>query len=164
MNKKASVLDVGLVAIAVFGAAVIFLLIDHTIIEYESAWSNNTIVNSSSQAVSSVRAVRDLADSRLDYIVFALFMGLVLTIIISGWLVAANPIFSFFYFIVIVLFVIVSAILSFVWDKITTTGALVPTVANFPITNFIMTHFPKLIAVVGFIGLVVTFAKQRKDI
>jgi len=89
-----------------------------------------------------------------------LLIAFVLAIIITGWLVGGNPIFAFIYFIVLVILVAVSAIFSFTWNKLTTTALFGTLVADkFPAIDFILSNFPVFIAIIGFIGLMVMFAK-----
>ena len=160
MNKRGTLADVGLAMIFVFAAAVIFFTTTYVFNEFEADWSNNTLVNSSSAAVSTVSDVKDLANTRLDYVVFVILIGLTLAIIVTGWLVGGNPIFAWIYFIVLVIFVAVSSVLSYTWNELSN-KAIFGTLAadSFPITDFILQNFPSIMAVIGFIGMIVMFAK-----
>lgn len=163
MNKKGNVMNIGIFMVYLFVAALLFLIVTFSFGEYADRWRNNTIVNSSQAAVEAVDNVKGLADDRLDYITFILLIGFTLAIIITGYMIPANTIFAFIYFIALVLFVVTASILSFVWNKVTTqaifanSGVLV----HFPIGDFIMTYLPHYVAIVGFIGMIVMFAKPR---
>lgn len=160
-SKRSSVVDVGFAAVLLFMVGLVVFIGNFTINEFSTRWANNTLVNSSPAAVESVQVVAELTDSRFDYISFIMLIGLTLAIIITGWMVAGNPIFSFIYFIALIVFVVVSSILSFVWQRFTEKAIFTATLLNFPITNFIMLHLPTYIAIIGFIGMVVIFAKPR---
>lgn len=97
--------------------------------------------------------------NRFDYIVFGLFIGLVLAVMITGWFVAGSPLFMFLYFLGIIISVILSAILANVWETTTAMAVFGTSLASFPITNHIILQLPIYSGIVGFVGLVVMFAK-----
>lgn len=94
-----------------------------------------------------------------DYIYFAVFVGFVLFIIISGWFIGGHPIFTIFYLIFIVASVIVGAVLSNTWETVVSDPAFGTTLTSFPITNHIMTNLPMYLAVMGFLAVIIVFAK-----
>ena len=162
MNKKASIQDLMLTMVIIFFAAILFFTTTHMYIKFVDKAVNTTAINSSQAAVDSFNKTKDLT-SRLDYVIFALLMGMTLGIVITAWLVKAHPIFTFIWFIAMVVLVALSAIFSFVWEKISTKpifGNLVT--ETFPITDFILTNFPVYITIVGFVGMMVMFAKPRE--
>jgi hypothetical protein len=97
--------------------------------------------------------------SQMDYVVFGLFIGLVLGLIITSWYIAGNAIFMGVYFLVVIINVVVSVILTNVWESTTQASIFGATIASFPITNQLMSNMPIYMLVVGFIGVVVMFAK-----
>ena len=119
---------------------------------------HNTGLNQSASTVSALGGVVKTL-GRLDYVVFGLFIGFVLGIMITGWFVGGNPIFAFIYFIVIVVAVILSTILSNTWESISSASIFGSTVSAFPITNNLLAYLPFYVAVVGILGLLVMFAK-----
>jgi hypothetical protein len=101
---------------------------------------------------------------RFDYVVFGIFIGLCLALIITGWFVAGNPIFTFIYILVIVFGVAISAVLSNVWVQMTSSIDAVTSpslLASFPISNQLMINLPLYSAIIGFLGLIVMFAKPN---
>ncbi len=157
-QKKASIQDIGLTMVIVFAAAIMFLTVKYTYTEFVDKATNSTAFNSSQAAVDSLNTTKDLTD-RLDYVLFILLIGLTLAIIITGWLVGGHPLFAFIYFIALIILIAVSAILSFVWEKVSTKTIFVDTVAELPIMDLILSNFPIYITVIGFIGMMVMFAK-----
>jgi len=117
-------------------------------------------LNSSQGAVDNYNSVKAQAN-KLDYVYFAFFMGLVFGLLITGWLIGGNPIFMFFYIIIIIIGVLISPILSNAFESFVSTPAITATTANFPIMMFIMQYLPMFIAVIGLIGLLVMFASAR---
>ena len=68
------------------------------------------VLNSSQGAVDAYNSVKTQAN-KLDYVYFAYFIGLFLGLMITGWLIGGNPIFMFFYVIILIFAVLISPIL-----------------------------------------------------
>jgi hypothetical protein len=115
-------------------------------------------MNSSTAAVAAMQAGKD-STGQMDYIVFGVFMALVLGIIITGWFIGGSTIFMVLYFFVLVIAVILSAVFSNTWETVSQASIFGTTIAAFPLTNNIMLNLPIYLAVVGFLGIVVMFAK-----
>jgi hypothetical protein len=119
---------------------------------------NTTAVNSSEAAVQAFGEVKDLT-SRFDYVVFFAFIALAIGLLITGWLVGGHPLFMVVYFIVVVLGVVMSAILSNVWESVSQASVFLGDVVAFPLTNYLMMNLPVFGAVLGGLGMIVMFAK-----
>jgi len=115
-------------------------------------------INNSAPA-RSVLVATDNLSSQFDYLVFALFIGLFLAMIVSSFLVGGNMIFAFIYFIIVSIGVVLSTVLNKVWVDLTYNAVFGNTIQSFPISNYIITHLPVFTAVAGMIGLIVMFAK-----
>lgn len=105
----------------------------------------------------------DTVNRQLDYVLLALFIGMVIGLIISSYFVGGHPIFAIVYMIVIVISVILSAVLANVWESVTAFSKFAATLSVLPITNHIILNLPLYMAAVGFIGLVVMFAKPYSE-
>lgn len=158
MNKKGSARDVIMIAVLVFVFAIGFFVIYYATKEVTTAMLSIPAVNASQATIDALEGSRDVAD-QMDYVVFGLFIGLILALMITGWFIGGNPIFMGIYFIVIVLAVVFSTILSNVWETTTQASIFGTTINGFPITDNIMSNLPLYMAVIGFLGIVVMFAK-----
>lgn len=145
---------------ALFFTLIIAFLVTHMMYgKVADQLINTTQINASNQTIAAIEAGRTVSN-RLDYVGFAIFIGLLLAMIISSWFLAGNQLFMFIYFIFLVIAVVISALLSYVWDQIADSATFVTIVpASFPITDHILTNFPIYMSIIGFIGLVVMFAK-----
>ena len=97
--------------------------------------------------------------NRFDYLFFAVFIGLVLAMIVSGYFVGGHPIFMFVYFLIIVISVICSALLANVWEQLVSMPVFGASWTSFPITMYILGNLPYFISVIGIVGLLAMFAK-----
>lgn len=117
-----------------------------------------TEINTTPEAMTALDAT-DRVLNYSDYMYFAVFVGFVLFIIISGWFIGGHPIFTIFYLIFIVASVIIGAVLSNTWETVTSEPAFGTTLNSFPLTNHIMTNLPLYLAIMGFLAVVIVFAK-----
>lgn len=153
-----AVKDVMLIGVIIFALGIGFLIIHYSMTTVTNQILNNTVINSSQASVAAFTSVKTTV-ARLDYVGFAAFIGLVLALIITGYLVGGYPIFMFFYFLVIIIMVALSTILSNIWETVSQSTTFLVTTISFPMMNNLLLNLPYYMAVVGFIGVVVMFAK-----
>jgi hypothetical protein len=159
MNKRGSALDVILLTAFLFSFGIGFFIINFMVNTTVDKMVLNPQINSSVASVNALNGIENNVTNRLDYVVFGILIGMILALIVTGWLIGGNPLFMVFYFLIVVVAVAGAAILSNIWETMTQRPEFIPTLANFPITNHILLYFPYYIAIVGVIGLTVMFAK-----
>ena len=157
-NKRSNIQNLGFAMVILFVMAIVFLTVKYSYSEVVNRIINNTVVNSSTESVRAFTNTRDLTN-RYDYIMFILLMGFTLSIFVIAWFSSGHPLFAFVYFIALVLLIAVSAVLSFVWETITDLNMFATTASTFPITNLILDNFPVYIVIMGFVGMLIMFAK-----
>ena len=150
--------DVILIGVLIFAFGVGFFILNFVMTNMVDEMSVITEINESNASLSAFEGITKVVN-RLDYVVFGLFIGLVLALIITGWFVGGHPIFMFIYFIVMVMAVILSVVLSNVWYDVSQASVFGTTILQFPVTNHLLLRLPFYSAIVGFIGFVVMFAK-----
>ena len=154
--------DVILIGVLLFTLGLGLFIIHFVMTTISDNMLDVTEINQSDAAVEVFEGMDEVA-SRFDAVVFGLFIGLVLALIISSWFIGGHPIFMFIYFIVVVLGVVLSTVLSNTWETATNMAAFGSTIAAFPITNNLLLRLPIYLSVVGFIGLVIMFAKPYME-
>uniref|UniRef100_A0A6M3IE82 Uncharacterized protein n=1 Tax=viral metagenome TaxID=1070528 RepID=A0A6M3IE82_9ZZZZ len=150
--------DVILIGVLIFMFAIGFFVLYNITATVTTRMIGISAINESKAAVEVLQATQSMTH-RLDYVIFALFIGLVLALIITGWFIAGNPIFMVLYFFVVVMGIIFSAVLSNVWETMSSASIFGTTITAFAITNNLMSNLPIYLAIVGFIGIIVMFAK-----
>jgi len=115
-------------------------------------------LNSSDESVSVFNVAKDMT-SRFDYGVLIVFLALTIGLIITSWLIGGNGLYMLLYFMLIVIFVGVSFILTNMWDYLVNLPSWSGTIVAFPITNNLLLNLPIYSTVIGFVGIVTMFAK-----
>ena len=154
-----AVRDVLLIGVLVFVLALGFFVIKFTADTVIAKMVSIPQINQSADTVKSLQGITTGVTNKLDMVVFGVFIGLVIALIITGWFVGGIPIFAFIYSLIVIMGVIFSTVLANVWQTITAKAVFGATLSSFPISNHILNYLPLYTAVIGFIGLVVMFAK-----
>lgn len=158
MHKTGSIFDILLIVVFVFILGIGFLIFHSVYGGVADAMINTSVINASSDAVSVLQQSKNIAD-KMDYIVFAVFIGLILGAMIVSWFIPTNPIWMFIFLVVDVVIVIISAVMSYVWGVVSNNPTFAPTLLKFPITDNILTNFPFYITVICLLSLAVMYGK-----
>jgi len=153
-----SAADVLMIGVLIFAFGLGFFVVNYMMDNVVDDMVGMSQINSSNATVTALESVKDTA-ARMDYVVFGLFIGLVLGLIVTSWFIGGNPMFMFIYFIVWVIAVVITTVLANTWETVTDMVIFGTTITDFPLTNNLMLYLPIYIAVVGFIGFVIMFAK-----
>lgn len=158
-NKVGSARDVGLMAVSIFVFGLVAFLANFFLSTGVSNMLSVDVINESNSTRVALESAETVANNKFDQLILGLFIGYVLAMIITSWMVGGNPVFMFIYFIVIVVSVIISMLLANTWESITQSSVFGLTINNFVIGNHLISYLPLYVAVVGVVGLVVMFAK-----
>jgi len=150
--------DIVLVGALVFMLGLAFFASHFVINTMYDNMLNNTVLNQTAEVRQVLNAGKTISN-QMDYVTFAVFIGLVLGIVITAWFIGGNTLFTVFYFFVWIIAVFLSAIFSNTWQTVSQASIFGGTIASFPITNNILTNLPIYITVVGFLGIIAMFAK-----
>jgi hypothetical protein len=119
---------------------------------------NISIINSSAETVTAFKQGQTLSN-RLDYVVFTVFIVLAIGIMISGYFVGGNPLYMFFFFLVMVIATIIASVLHYAWDTVSGASIFITSLTAFPLTNHILTHIEIYTPVIGFLGFIAMFIR-----
>lgn len=99
--------------------------------------------------------------NNLDKVSIAYFVGVALALIISSWFVSGHPIAMALYFLGGIGAVLISMMVSNLWDGITGVDVFASTLALFPFANYVMSNLAFYTGVFYFIGIIITFVKPQ---
>lgn len=158
MNKKGSIGAIIVVAMTIFALGIAFFA-THYMLNYSvDAITNTSQVNESQKAIESFNTIPTLTN-KLDYVIFGIFMGMLLALIITSYFISGHAIFMAVYFIAIVLGIILSAILANTWETVTQMSIFGTTILNFPLTNNLVMYMPLYLGIVGIVAMFIMFGK-----
>lgn len=155
-----AVRDVFLVGILLFSFGLMFIVMNYIGNTINNSLLANPTINQTANTVTVIQNV-NASINFFDYIFLAVFMGLTLGVVITSWFVRAHPIFTFIYFFMLVVDVMVSSIFSQIWVEFVSKSQFLTTLTHFPITDYLLVNLPYFTAVVGLLGLLLLFAKPQ---
>lgn len=167
LNKKGSAVDIILAVIIVFvfatGALIMRYSSDLLVNQFVNATEGTGLINDTNINITGIMLdTTEDAGLALDKVIMGVFVGLLLGIIVTSWLVGGHPVFLVFYLIMVILGTTFATILSDVYYDLVYGTYFSPFALvrpDFPITEHILHYLPIYIAVFGIIGMVVMFGK-----
>ena len=154
-----AVRDVLFIGVAVFILGIAFFVLNFTANTMIDSLIAIPTINESQNTVDTLNNIDNNVTSRLDYVLLGTFIALTLGIIITGWFIGGMAIFMVIYIIIVILAVIFSSVLAYTWQEVSVASVFGLTINAFPITNHIISWLPLYTAGIGFIGIIVMFAK-----
>lgn len=158
-NKKGTMEDVifiGIIA-AVLG---VFILVMAYITPEISDKLRGTEINDSSAARTALN-YSDTFASRLDVVFLIVFVGLIMGMLVSAFLIDAHPIFIPIFIFFLAFAVVAGAVMSNVYETFTEDPTLAATAAQNTFTGAILDNYVLIIIVVGVLSMILTFGKSR---
>ena len=157
---KGSLDDIAYLIVGAFMVGIIIVVFAKIGFSFNDKWQTMNIPNSSKVAVD--RIVTSGYDTIFNMFPF-IFFGLFFVSLILAYQVESHPILVIFGFIMLVILVIASAILGYIYKTLVTTPNFVDVIARYPATDFIFTNFSAVVTVMGIIMLIVIYAKLPRN-
>lgn len=159
MNNKGSARDVIVAGILLFALGIGFFVAHFAINTAVDGMLGQSAINASSNETISVLQSTKSLTNKFDYVFAGFFIALSLGVLITGWFIGGQPIFMVVYFLLNVLAVLLSGILSSFWSSFSQASVFGTTVTLFPMANQILSNLQIYVVVIAFIGIIVMFAK-----
>lgn len=160
-KKGQAIEDLYLFIIFLFVLAVGGVIATYIINQWVDNVQNVPTLNQSAAAMEAFEDTQAL-QAKWDYVILAIMLGFAVAVVILGYFVDVHSIFLPLYIIALIVGVVVSYILQYVWEHISTISQFTTiTSTTFPITNHILTNFPLYFIIIGVLGMVATYAKEN---
>lgn len=159
----ADIQDILTISVVLFIVGIATLFVVKTGHEINNNLALVPIMNNTPGAVTIIESA-DVAVNMSDYIYLALFISFFIGLVISAWYIGGEPILAPIYFFVLIFFTFVSVIIQQVWSQIASNSQTITTLAQLPITNYILSHLGYFTAVFGLVSIIIMFGKARENI
>lgn len=158
-TMKGSVQDIIIFAIVLF--VMTFSIIISYLILDELHGGTENLLNSRSRTM--------LAEGRSTITIFnagflVLTIGFGIAVIVSSFYIRTHPVFFFFAFLMLVIFIMVGAIFTNIFWEFINATPFANVVDAFPIMIEVMKNYPLVICVIGFLAILVMYAKSRSTV
>jgi hypothetical protein len=160
MNKKGFFGDLFFIGIMLLVAGLCGTFLFYVLNLLEGKFEQVAIINGTDVGHSAIISLLSIGN-KMDYLFSAVMLALILGILVTSWLIPLNFVFAAIYFIVALMAVALSAILSNVWQMVALTPTVSALVSSVPITNHVLSHLPIYLGVICFLGFIAMFAKPN---
>lgn len=162
MNKRGGMFDVIVLLVVIF---VMFLFFAGWVYGFGLLSGELTTLTSKPGELSNASsAARDTfgqintALPALKWIALVIVIAMVMSIMLSNFLIKAHPAFLIVYILITIVGIVLAAYISNAYESIlTASNPLTPTLQDFVAMNFIMLNLPVWAAIIGFIGAIFLF-------
>lgn len=157
VNKKGDPTDMLIVVIGIFFLAVIFLTYWYFTTTTAAAFRASPIYIN--ETVSGVQALQDLGDKGSSQGFVMIFGALLMSVMISSFLVKVHPVFIFLYIIMLTVTIILAVFLGNAYGLMTSQFPFNQAATANPIIDLIMHNIVRISLAVGALSMIVVFAK-----
>lgn len=161
-NKKGSIQDIVIGGVILFLFATSLFFAGFLTKKIDNALLQNSDIANVQNINASMQKVENVINS-YDYVFMAVFLLFCISLIVTSFFIGGNPLFIVVYTIFILFAVIFSPILSNTWEDFTTKPVFmingVTEISHYPISNYILTHLPTFLGILGAVGMISLFAK-----
>ena len=156
--KKGDLPDMLIFLITVFILA-IGLFIFAFIIPTISNGLGNAGLNSSAEGVAAVNQMNSIGTNTIQNGFFLLFVGLIMSTMITSFLARTHPIFLFLYIIFLGITIFLATYLGNAYETLSSNPLFADTLASQSLINLVMNNIVKIALGVGALSMVILFSK-----
>jgi len=159
-DKRGSVLDIIYIAVIIFGLAIagVFVkLVTDKMHDTIPTQLNNT----SPQGAAVTSAVFSGFSGMIDWITFAIFIGLLVVLVVTSFMFDSHPVFFWIFLFLSIFIFLLSVIFSNVYQTMETSPQLTSTIASMPRQTFILNYYPYIMLVTIALSVIIIYGKSR---
>ena len=158
INKRGSVADIPLMIAMAFSLILVFFAVSISWSEIESQFDEQL---GGEPEFDHILDQGDVAIGMLDMVIVGFLIFGMLSLIIRSVLLPVSPIFVLIYFMIVMISVIFSAIISNAYSQVIEDAIIGGVVPDYPMAHILFTNLPLFVTIMGAILLIVTYAKIR---
>lgn len=160
-SRKGNVGDIALIIVVMFSFALIVIIGKNVFVDLNEGMQDAGFM--SNRSVSILDNFESNYTTIFDGIFLFVFVGLIVGVAISAFMIKSHPAFFFVTIILLAFFIIIAAIFSNVYEDISTNEAFVDQSADFTVINHIMGNLPVWITIGGALVLLALYIKSRAE-
>jgi len=157
-NKKGATVDNIFWSVTFFGLAIFFITI---MIFWNAVNEGMDDVWTGSSVGTGIKNNAQAAVNQFDWILAIVWVGFHLGILVTAYLLRTHPVVYIAAILIIALLTLISAPLSNAYGDLQEDSEMTTAMSSFPMTNFILQHFPKLEVIWGFLTAIIMFAMAK---
>ena len=157
MDKRGSIQDVFFFVVFVVGLAIFFIILNYVANEVTGELLQSAL--NTSEAARNALGYTETLTAQFDYIWLFVFVGLLIGVLISSFMIHSHPIFIPIYIIFLGVAVVVGVIMNNVYLAFTSNATLAATAATHTFSNTIINNYVLIVIGVGILSMIIIFAR-----
>ena len=157
-SKKGEITDMLIFVVTIFALGIglfMMMYITPTISNgLRGAGLNNTV-----EGANAIDAMNSVGTTVVNNGFLLLFVGLIISMMITSFLVRTHPIFLFLYILILAITLLLAAYLGNAYDQMIQNPIFASTLADATFINFILSHIVELSLAAGALSLIIMFSK-----
>lgn len=162
-NKKADLSEGILFVVIIFFLAVSFLVVGYANSLIQDV-IQTTVLNQSDASDSIIDGLNYINTTGINNAYIFLFVGMIIAMMLSSFLVRVHPAFLFLYIITTAIAGLLAILLTNAWDKIITNNILASQLTNYPAMTWIMSNSLKITLGAVILSIIILFAKPQESV
>ncbi len=116
-------------------------------------------LNNSAEGSASIDALDSIGTSTINNGFMLLFVGLIISLMITSFLVRTHPIFLFLYIFMLAIMILLAAYLGNAYEDMKNNPVFASTLTNANFINMVLSHIVEISLAVGALSIIIIFAK-----
>lgn len=158
LGKRADVTDILIFSIIIFTFAIILFTFAFIIPEIADGLRTGGL-NNTPEGTNAINKLQDFGSDGIQRGFFLVFVGLLISNLISAFLVRTHPIFLFLYIFILILTLLIGTYLGNAYDQMRNIPIFADQLANQTLINIVMENYILIILGTSVLGMVIVFAK-----
>jgi len=165
MNKKADIFQLVVLLVILFVAAIFGILTLRLSNGVNDFWEESGMLENTPIGQRYVDKMQDTAPKTVDYMIFLLFTGGVIALLISGARTSFSPTIFFMFLILLLITIFIASGMVNIYSGFTQQATLTDEAGQLVLTGFIFSKYtPLLMTVIGGLIMLVMWSKSGGDI
>jgi len=157
-KKKGELVDIFIFLITIFILAIGFFILIFIIPNITNGL-NTANLNNSAEGVQAIESLERIGTHTINNGFMLLFVGLIMSMMITSFLVRTHPIFLFLYIFFLAVTILLGIYLGNVYYDLQNNSIFASTVDDASFINLVMNHIVEIVLAVGAISMIIVFAK-----
>jgi hypothetical protein len=164
-NKRGDVFQLLFLLVILFFVAIVGLLFFTMSDKFSQAWQDSGMLNDTAVGQTAVDTLQQNAPRTIDYMIFFLFMGSIIGLLISASRTGYTPTVFFLFIILLIITIFVASGLVNVYSGFADSSALAEYSEQLTLTGFIFSKYtPLIMTILGGLIMVIMWGKSGGDI
>jgi len=165
MNKKGDIFQLTFVIVILFIVAIVGLLFLHLSTKVAQSYEDMGLLDNTAIGKQANDMILETGPKTTDYMIFMLFIGAIVGLLISASRTSFSPGIFFFFVLLLIITIFVASGMVNIYSGFANSPELIETSSQLKLTNYVFSRYtPLILTAIGGLILLILWGKQGSDI